>query len=800
MPASSRNDGRDPIGLSDVVRRGDLRWDDDRSIRPFRPSDFDIFVLDLADAAIRDRVPTGILLPSGGLRASAVLAAAILVRHVAESGSPTAVVALVSRNLALRGFYRSLHIGEVRLSDFYPLQIVLENGRISTVGEQPEEYVGFPGAFRVSVNVGRVEALRSEQDGMIIEADTGPPAEIRRILARQSGSMPIIYLTANPLDPILETLEENGAVWAWSPEEITELAEGSEWGTAICADVELLRNTARTTFRIVGPDDQTGLDSRLPNLWDDLRELQHHGADLAPNQLKWSWAVTGALSQLAVPVEHFDRHARTAFRTATLGDAPERAEAFARNAVAPENRDFWEMFSIDLREAVEAARSNTKPEALAEWVEERCRGGASGLAVVRNKAAAAATVQYLRERPGIPLDWGDHVRVATFVDLQRGREAWCGESTLFSGPVPWHRAGLMAMPASQELVLLSHGPWETKRIVRQIEATASRIGELAGGRRRAKAARLLLGAEPDPQTPSVNVEPIIEHDAIPRPSAPASASEPVWNPFDVDVAEIVVTSEEGDETGGGSSERERAGHTEALVVRFSDGVGFFEPDLPVSRIRHGEEEEVAVKSVQSEDRVVLVDQGIRTDLFHLVTSRLQELPEFAGTVALVREWQARAAAAHDSNLTYQEILREMQEKGTRITTEAAISHWVHGRVHGPNDAEDIRRLGEVVGDEFLVKRWKPIGRALKTMRRHHRKMARSLARILDAASPEELEDDEYFDRRLGIHLSELAEAVSAHTVVSISDEVVTVPVRVANVLLDSNEAERVLERLSGGET
>jgi hypothetical protein len=79
-------------------------------------------MLKLADAAIVRRIPTAIVLPTGGTAVAAVIAAAVLVRHTAEVGTPTAKVALVSRQLTLRPFYRALCIRDLNLSDFYRFQ------------------------------------------------------------------------------------------------------------------------------------------------------------------------------------------------------------------------------------------------------------------------------------------------------------------------------------------------------------------------------------------------------------------------------------------------------------------------------------------------------------------------------------------------------------------------------------------------------------------------------------------------------------------------------------------------------
>ena len=797
----SAKNGIASVGLSEVVLRGDLTQETQGRVHTLRASGFDEAVLDLADAAIQRRVPTGILLPVGGLQAAAVLGAAMLVQHFSASLRPDGKVALVSRQLSLRAFYRSLHINYEHIARVFPLEVVLPDGRVSPSGTQPSIYGG---CLRMSINIERLASLNDRYHGIIIEEGTGSAEEVIAIIRGFDREIPVVYLTNNPHDAVLDYLAEKGTVCAWTPQEIADLVSDNYEGIPICADVDVLRNASTTIFRVVGPDRQEGLDEVLPRLWEDLQELQHGGGYLAQRELKWCWAVAAGLSQLPIPVHYYDRQARSAWRTATLGDAAERARAFAHNAAVAEDREFWGVLAEDIADSLEAAQSNVKAAALAEWVTERCESG-SGLVVVRNKAVEAAVREFLDERPGIPLKWRNLIRITTFRALEAGSSDWCAESTLFSGPVPWSRAGLVATPASRELVILSHGPWETGRAVRQIKSTASRLADLAGGHVR-QASMVRLGfAEPGIHIPSARLRPDIRHTSVEAPKTPLLSQELVWNPFDVQIARNIVAEDDIDEPPDSRlGEGDRDQSLRALLVEFRDGTGFFDPDRLVPRIREGKETEVAVKSLRTGDRVVLVDRGVRTDLFHLVTSRLEDLPEFMPVVMFVRDWQARAAKARDhptplsneespgGDYSYQAILDRMRRLGSSITTPAAVSHWTNGRVYGPRDPHDIRRLGQVIGDDVLEHRWEAIGRALETMRGHRRRIGHMLARQLDSKAFSDLEEEGYFDRRLGIHISELAEAVSAHTVVTVSSKRIVVPRHAANLLLMPNEAQQIL--------
>lgn len=778
-------------GLADVVTEGNLRRDIDGELYDFRPSGFDIEVLKLANDAINERVPLGLLLPVGGLRVAPVLAASILVQQFMESRRLTAKVAVVSKQLTLRSFYNSFYITDQRLADFFPLEIILPNGKLSRLAKPFSK-----GRFRFALNIARLESLGDQYEGIIIEAGTGTPEEVDRIISSAGdNNISLIYLTTDPFDPILERIVDKGIVCAWAPEEIAELVKNKDSTDAICADVDVLYHAAETRFKVIGSDKHEDLDNVLSRLWSDLQALQKKSEHLLPIGLRWGWAVFAGLSRLPIPVHYFDRQACSAWRTTTLGDAPVQASEFAQNATVENDRELWQVFAADISDALDAIGNSVKPDTLSDWVTERCDKG-SGLVVVQNKAVVAAIPEFLDERPGIPLKWREHIRFATFNDLERGRKAWCAESTLFSGPIPWSRAGLLATPATQELVVLTHGPWETGRVIRQIRSTEQRLRDIACGSIRERAIEKLGSVIPRLRSEYLEIVPDIIHTSVKTVRTKSSDQEPIWNPFGVQIARDLGVEDDSDIISDPNvGQDSTGGKTRALVVTLSDGIGFFHPDLLVSRIREGQEQEVAIKSLRSGDRLVLVDNGVRTDLFQLIVNKLEAFPEFAGIVGLVREWQSHASKfVIRGEREYEFILKRMKELGTAINSPATVRNWVYGIVHGPRDAKDIKRFGKVINNDYLVHRWQALGRALKTMRGHRMKIGKMLAKAIQGAIISD--SDVFFDKSLGIHLSELSEAITDHAVVSISDDIVVVPSHVANILLKPEDANIIQSNIS----
>ena len=505
--------------------------------------------------------------------------------------------------------------------------------------------------------------------------------------------------------------------------------------------------------------------------------------------------VFGSLSHLIVPIELYDRFARGSWGTAPLAEAANRAESYARNVLNPDHREYWEVLAADLELAVEAARStNTKPIATLAWCQQLLASEQPGHIVLRNRASSQALAQYLENSPDIPIGWQNRLSINTFSDLMAGRAKMDVVPTLFGGAVASSYAGLLALPTATRLTVMAHGPWESGRILRQIQNARSSLNHLVRGELRQRAERILFSEyEPDPPPP-ISPPTIIVNESRALPLIPDSSHEALWNPFDVKIARSFDRTDSELDVST-VLPHEIAGETvSALFLQFRDGSGFSCQAISSSRLRNGDIEDVAAKSLVVGDSVVLVDRGARRDLFDVIVDKLENLPEFETTILLIREWHERARRApHDSGLSAGDILARMGAS-TAIVSSQTINNWVYGVVHGPQQAEDIRNFGRAVNDTFLESRWESIGRALSTIRSHRRKVGHMLGRVLGGIKPTELEDSGYFDRRLGIHYSDLTEALTVHELVQRDEEVTKVGWQYVNRLLTSEE-DREISRI-----
>ncbi|KSZ56025.1 hypothetical protein Z045_25595 [Rhodococcus pyridinivorans KG-16] len=232
----------------------------------------------------------------------------------------------------------------------------------------------------------------------------------------------------------------------------------------------------------------------------------------------------------------------------------------------------------------------------------------------------------------------------------------------------------------------------------------------------------------------------------------------------------------------------------AISVRIGGEIGvlLLEPNDLITRRRCEAVQRVAAKSLDADDVVVLVDQAARHDLLTAVIEKLSESPTYAPLAQLVAFWKARAARVRDSQLTYRDILRNM--RGTTLTSEQTIGTWIRGVVDGPQDPKDVRRFAEAIRDVELLHEAERVGWALRTLHAVHRRIGRWLSAQITGVQRQRGED--LVDAKLGIHVSDLLESVTAHTVISVDRTVHRAPANAVGLVMPHRDALKLLNSTS----
>jgi hypothetical protein len=127
-------------------------------------------------------------------------------------------------------------------------------------------------------------------------------------------------------------------------------------------------------------------------------------------------------------------------------------------------------------------------------------------------------------------------------------------------------------------------------------------------------------------------------------------------------------------------------------------------------------------------------------------------------LALIRRWQQDFRTAYQlwqqhgvRNL--EELLRQMQKRGSSLTSPLTLRQWLWGNILCPDDPEDLRRLAEVLNMDFIRSYYQKIYQAAKRLRGLHRGLSRRLNNWLEQQATnlaDRCNDHDFIDAELGI--------------------------------------------------
>lgn len=618
--------------------------------------------------------------------------------------------------------------------------------------------------------------------------------------------IPILAWGQNPLSECVSEFAECGQVFTWSSQPTLMMAPSSQ---SECK-LQFYLYPDRTTQ--IQPIVLEGASAN--KLAISLREANHLLAStfevasgrFAKDAIRVHWKYLRALESLSVPLEFYEAEAPHFWRLKSLRQLSDECKHFreACNQSVVNLAARLEKVHASLETATEHIRNSGSPlwQILCDLVVNEPPAGEARLVIFTSRARKQLFLLALLAKHNRTEEDLHAVRTWVFsldelkkLRCQYGASANPEEPTIvltidptlrchpiFVGlPSPLLTPKLLPVFLQEEVDFLLYGHQvpalvrQSKDWVRRLNSNLSDMVALLSQ---------LSGLEMPEDIPSlppiINLAELSGLDAgnITRPRS--LGTQPLWQPNDP-VSEIarLLESEQTLPEDEFNAEGEFQADCEADMVSEQESwcegaieVNFeagwrvcFAPDDQINVIVTGKAGQQVdkryVRSLRVGERVVVIPEQRRQSLYDLIVSRVHGHPTIELHLALIRRWQ------QDLELAYRqwrlhgvrnidELLWQMQQRGSRLTHPMTLRGWLSGNILCPENVEDLHRVADILDMDFVRTHFRRIHKAAKRLRGLHRVLARRLNRWLEeqASGSATSHDDDVIDAGLGITFSD----------------------------------------------
>lgn len=184
-----------------------------------------------------------------------------------------------------------------------------------------------------------------------------------------------------------------------------------------------------------------------------------------------------------------------------------------------------------------------------------------------------------------------------------------------------------------------------------------------------------------------------------------------------------------------------------------------------------------ISGIKVGDVVLLVNGEHRHGLYDLLIGRVHKHPAIVQFVTLVARWHEELASAYRDaarrGLTPEQLLVQLQSRGSSISCSLTVRNWLGQLVRAPSDAEDIRRLAEVLSMPFVAKYYRQVHTAARKLWGLHISLSVKLNRWLETETAGRAalsEADHMIDAQLGLTLEDFRHSLMPLRVLEVRQE------------------------------
>ncbi len=691
----------------------------------------------LAYHLLRTPHGTGLVVqfPRGRHEAAVLLGCLVQLMRLARGRTPDAKFTTFSGPVVVVGTDTLVHkrLARIRIAN-QPTDRALHAGRICSDGRS----VDFDGAIHeraadgllyLNTRVGWPRLRYGLNTGVVIvdRCSFSSANILGRALAwaRGHGARNVIVVAEvgdeNTIDQVKLTWGEELCVWPWTNDMIADCLAtlGTHEHTSILSANGLRSFPQRYDVIRADAADIEDTSTRVRTALNTAAKLKRE----LPPSLHVARRLFYGLVQLTGQMETYNLHSALDHRTSALSTLKYRLKGEGDPQVGAEWNQYymtkWNDLRLDLLELYEMLKQDNPKflgVALAiEWIRRQHRTAPICIRVPSEAAGTALEEDIQELIPEWPID-NESLRWATWSE----RMEWCTENRfeiLTTSPPP-ARFGLLWSREAIQQVLVLYG-FELASVRHRVQHSNDlAIRRLKHCRRQFGLGGLpLLGSES-------KFREVVEFasDARERPEVDLTVDLDVMF-FDSEGPDEQVPSQFGDDVGSASV---------VPVVLEPDGARWMiRCDAQVEVIKAQKVMYLPLMSLVPGTTVVVPQGDGRDELFARLVTATNQSQDLRAFDVMFTRWRRACLTAYYKAGSWAALGLRMEAAGCQVTSQSPRT-WATGDVLGPNDPEDIERIGRLAGDPFVEQQYQRIHAAVRQVRSLHMR----LGSLLSAAMAE----------------------------------------------------------------
>jgi hypothetical protein len=719
-------------------------------------------------------------------------------------------VLLISRELFTRELYANLKANQMRINDVFPLGLVKTNGSITP--QIKPSYQALNSTKCKFLHTGSPNFLPDREMSqligcVIIDTNDIDNESISKVVswARSNQISPLIFLETNIDSGKLSVYHKNTIpVWGWDFKSLQEdfkqdLGEfernPSKYDNPLSVSIYHIKNYLTGVKREFYEVESQALATSFKEarqLYFEIKKINRTLNNRPLQDASNSYlACIYRFERMLAPLDDTENECKLHFLAKTFEGRIEVLEKLGKllPKIDPAFSSFWGKTTAITRQIYSEfqAKGNPKYETIKQMLNQ-CMAENVKVVVMNPSEPFARALSKALERD-LMLSRDDLERKGVFIDsVYSGQPNAYYDKCIIFGQIPRDKTWLLYTACAKQIIYLVY-PSEKFLLKYQFESEIRKMADSFNGESRVTFIKRVLSKNDltSMPPPVQREEPTIQgFNITASEKQEVDKIKPLLQDFNIDddlaIDDNLSIADDEDIDDATFCENGNL-KVNCCKMTLDDGcVMYFKPSRMLPILKDGKRLEYEdYRYVKKGDTLIIIKNNIRDNLAHEIIRKADSHPKMQRIKFLVSSWVITLRKGMEENndnaLSFLAKLRTAQreEKCDEIASPLTIKMWNEGYTIGPQNPLNIKLIGKIYNQQFLVDNYKEIFAAVTRLRGIHQSLLRKFNEMVVLAGLKRMKDttDDLIDDEFNLYLTDFVDIISFAKIVSILPDATT---------------------------